>query len=535
MHPSQPVQRLSVQRPSLQRWRPALTTAALALAAFSPLVFPRAHADAPTTTIPSTAPATMPMASAAPTTDAATQPDDKATEVTVVSRGSLHLMLTLDGVFVPQNPFEVKLQPKAYSGDYIIIAAAAPGSVVKQGDVLLQLKAEPFEREISSAVVDLTTAQASLDKAKVDELVGKKTDEMGLIAAEQDMDYAQANLKHWDNLDGSMFLLAAHLNTDVAQFEFESAADELDQLKKMYKSEDLTNETADIVMKRSERTVEIYKKMVQLTDAGAQHVDDLDATEARLMLARGVEQAQLAYNTFSANASAEEAGRDAQLAAAEVAVDTAKHHLNDLQDDSTLRKITAPFDGVVEYGSFAHKAWTEVDSQTLAVGQKVTAGQALMTELKPGALSVIASCPESQVTLLPTGTHVTIVPAAIGSVSYDGVCQSASMFGAAGGDGQAFDIPMTIGAADVRLAPGFKADVHVDAGKRDHVLLVPATAVSRGVVWVRRPAAAGETGTTVDEPRLVTVGQSDGFQMEILSGLKEGEKVLTQAKKPGQS
>jgi len=58
------------------------------------------------------------------------------------------------------------------------------------------------------------------------------------------------------------------------------------------------------------------------------------------------------------------------------------------------------------------------------------------------------------------------------------------------------------------------------------VLLVPASAVWHGKVWVH--TAGGK-----DQPRPVAVGRTDGQQVEVRSGLADGDVVLTKAKKPG--
>jgi multidrug efflux pump subunit AcrA (membrane-fusion protein) len=56
---------------------------------------------------------------------------------------------------------------------------------------------------------------------------------------------------------------------------------------------------------------------------------------------------------------------------------------------------------------------------------------------------------------------------------------------------------------------------------------VPATAVWRGKVWTSPP------GSNEEEARRVVTGASDGQDVEIKSGLAEGDTVLTQAKRPG--
>jgi multidrug efflux pump subunit AcrA (membrane-fusion protein) len=70
---------------------------------------------------------------------------------------------------------------------------------------------------------------------------------------------------------------------------------------------------------------------------------------------------------------------------------------------------------------------------------------------------------------------------------------------------------------------GMAASVAIEAGRADDVLVVPITAVQgavqTGTVWV-----VGDDGTPTQ--RQVTLGLSDGDQIEVRDGLIEGESVL---------
>ncbi|WP_116450363.1 efflux RND transporter periplasmic adaptor subunit [Blastococcus litoris] len=76
--------------------------------------------------------------------------------------------------------------------------------------------------------------------------------------------------------------------------------------------------------------------------------------------------------------------------------------------------------------------------------------------------------------------------------------------------------------AGVTVFAGMGATVRVQAGTAEDVLVVPITAVQGSVqtgnVWV-----VGEDGT--EEQRAVTLGLTDGEQIEVREGLAEGEQV----------
>ncbi len=77
--------------------------------------------------------------------------------------------------------------------------------------------------------------------------------------------------------------------------------------------------------------------------------------------------------------------------------------------------------------------------------------------------------------------------------------------------------------ADVRVFPGLVADVTIAGGIAENVLIVPMTAVQgaadTGIVYVIL-----DDGTQEERP--VTLGLSDGVNVEITEGLSEGELIL---------
>jgi multidrug efflux pump subunit AcrA (membrane-fusion protein) len=218
--------------------------------------------------------------------------------------------------------------------------------------------------------------------------------------------------------------------------------------------------------------------------------------------------------------------RQTSLVAARAAADEAQKHLDRLKRDREFFTVTSAIDGVVVYGSFNHQAWHPIEPDVLAPGQKAQMDQVLMTVYSPGKLRLAAQCPENQVSYFQPGTKVRVAPVALSDVAYQGVCQPPPAVTEAQGPRQVFNVIVDLPSVDPRLAPGFSADVNLDAGVCKGVLLVPATAVWRSKVWTAPPTSGAE------EARRVVVGATDGQEIEIKSGLAEGDTVLTQANRP---
>ena len=81
---------------------------------------------------------------------------------------------------------------------------------------------------------------------------------------------------------------------------------------------------------------------------------------------------------------------------------------------------------------------------------------------------------------------------------------------------------------DSRLRPGMFAEIQVSLPERRQVLLVPQTAITfspfGNSVFV---VDAGDGGDTVVRSAYVNVGESRGDLVEILSGLRDGEEIVT--------
>ncbi|MDJ0349328.1 efflux RND transporter periplasmic adaptor subunit [Cryobacterium sp. PH29-G1] len=183
----------------------------------------------------------------------------------------------------------------------------------------------------------------------------------------------------------------------------------------------------------------------------------------------------------------------------------------------TFAKVLAPISGVLSALGVIH-------GQSVAVGDST--GQ-----VAPPSFSVSgALSPEQQYRLLtkPTEATVTITngPAPFTCTS---LTITSPLAGAGTvGDGGSAD-PGTSGTtvtcaipAEVTVFSGLAAQITIAAGLAENVLVVPTTAVKgsaeTGVVWFVLPGG----GT---EERPVTLGMTDGINVQVIDGLVEGDLI----------
>ncbi len=211
----------------------------------------------------------------------------------------------------------------------------------------------------------------------------------------------------------------------------------------------------------------------------------------------------------------------------------------------TIRSETPNPDGSIAYRTVTVKAGAAgvLSSLPVLVGQSVAIGDTV-AQVAPASFSVVATLPAAeQYRLLNkptegktaisggpapfTCTGLTITTPLAGSDS-GGNGSSSGSAGSAGGSGSGSGG----GTATVRCAvpagvtvfSGLAAKLTIDGGKAADVLVVPTTAVegAAGSGTVYLPSAGGGKPAK----QAVTLGLTDGVNVQITGGLKKGDTIL---------
>lgn len=174
--------------------------------------------------------------------------------------------------------------------------------------------------------------------------------------------------------------------------------------------------------------------------------------------------------------------------------------------------ITAPTSGVV--------------SNLLAKqGAFVNVGDPVAQIAGGGRLTLKALLPASKAAYLGSISGATITPRGNKGSGIDLAQYGGKLMSSAAGTGQSGYIPVYFSFdSSAPVTPGTASEVYLRGLKRSGVITVPVTSVSEEMgekfVYVR-------TGAHEYEKRPVTLGGNDGQRVEITSGLKAGDDVVT--------
>ncbi|MGC8641268.1 MAG: hypothetical protein ACP5XB_15495, partial [Isosphaeraceae bacterium] len=193
---------------------------------------------------------------ARPKGEANTSKSTSVPATTKVEKGPFKVEVELAGVFESTRMAEVSLRPNAWSLPLVVERAVELGAPVKQGDILVELDRTKIDKAIQDAEVDLAQGELALKHAEEELPVLEKLLPIDLAAAERAKAQADEDLTRFLEIERPNSEKQANFMVKSAVESLEYAKEELRQLEKMYRSKDLTEETEEIILRRTRFQVE---------------------------------------------------------------------------------------------------------------------------------------------------------------------------------------------------------------------------------------------------------------------------------------
>lgn len=209
---------------------------------------------------------------------------------------------------------------------------------------------------------------------------------------------------------------------------------------------------------------------------------------------------------------------------ARLALSDAEEGLRIAQDVLEDYTITSPIDGTVIEKNY--KAGDNIDPSTAATSGQ-SAYMAVIYDMS--RLTFDMNVSELDVARLEVGQSVTFTSDAVEGVTFTGHVDKININGTTVSGNTNYPVTIVIDEGE-GLYPGMNVSATILVEELGSVLCVPADAVQRGnTVYVAGKGALNDAGELTDatklEERQVELGRADNENIEILSGLEEGETV----------
>lgn len=447
------------------------------------------------------------------------KPAEDGEETVAAKKGNLTPLYELEATYEAVDSAEFKLKLEGYQGELTVVKVAPAGEIVKKGDLLFALDKTPIEKQIAAVENDLRAARAAYEKQQADLTIGAKADALGLAQAMTAVKDAETALKSFEEVEGKHMVAQVELNVKFMDDALHDQTEELAQLEKMYKSEELTNATSEIVVRRARRNLERTKTSLEMGRAEAANVKNVKYPQMLHNLVHAIEVAKNQLDGVKSAQALSKVQRDVEAAKSKTALSQLEEQLAKLRKDLELFAWHSPIDGRVYYGQFQHGTWATCEQVTpmLTPGEKVQAGQVLLTVCGPRTRAK-ADLAETDFFDVGPGLEATVAPAASPDAKAEGTVKTKSTVkGATAG----FELRIEFKEAPQDLLPGMKGKATIRGKELKDVVLVPSTAVAnQGGKCTLQVSKDGKSA-----PREVTIGKSDGKLTQIKTGLEAGEKV----------
>jgi multidrug efflux pump subunit AcrA (membrane-fusion protein) len=449
-----------------------------------------------------------------------------------VARQPFKVEVEVDGVFEAVERHEVSLQPEVWTS-LKVEKAVDEGTSVTKGEPILWLETKQLDQELRDLEFSRELGYLSLKQAEVELQSLEKSVPLDLESARRSRQVAVEDLGYFLQVDEDHKKRSAEESLKSAEHSLEDAQEELDQLEQMYKADDLTEETEEIILKRAKRSVD--RGNFYLESSRLRHDRTL-----QFLLPREKHQVQESATRAELNLAKAEATLPTQLETKRIELEKLQHahqqteeKLAFLRADRELMVVEAPASGVVFYGESERGKWSTAASirSKLRPGGTVGANSVLMTIVPPGPLVVRVDVPEDKFRYFKEGTPATIEPKAYPDAEYRGTSARVSPIAVKDGvyDGR---ISFEAGDDDPQPLVGMTCKVVLIPYSRDDALTVPSQAVFGEEDDAEQKYVLLHSEDQ-DEPKKqpVEVGEEHKGRVEILSGLDEGDVILLEEPK----
>lgn len=249
-----------------------------------------------------------------------------------------------------------------------------------------------------------------------------------------------------------------------------------------------------------------YNRQKSLFDIGAISQVALDAAKTQL------DNASVALETAKASANLSANVIEPQSeASAKAAVDQAKAAVDLAANSLANCTVTAPISGYIS-------------SKNASVGQTAAQGMEVFGIKNSDSVDVEINVTESVIGSLSVGTSAKID---IKSAKIEGADGVVSVLGEAKNDTTGmYPVKVSINNDDGKIKVGMMADVSLVTDKVDGVLTISQNSVLKSGDKEYVYVADGKKAVKKD----IETGITDGKNVEVLSGISEGDKVITDGK-----
>ena len=316
--------------------------------------------------------------------------------------------VTLNGVFEPVKTQEVKFETEQIASAKIK-KLVPHGSTVNKDDFLVSFDRQAYEKQLKEAERKFATAELTKRESDFANDQFRRTQQLDREAANREWQAAQDSFTGFLEFDRQYSVESAKFSLKRARNSLEYQEEDLRQLERMYKEDELTEESEELVLTRARRAVESAKFYLRNTEVRTERTLKQSLPREHEAKKAAHERAKMKYEKTKLSLEIARKKKDLEIAAAREKFNEEKEALNELQADAEKLVLSSPANGIVFYGALNNGLISDKQSP-MKKGTTVTKDQFVMTIVNPKKLQVRTTVTEKDIAKLNVGMIGTAKP-----------------------------------------------------------------------------------------------------------------------------
>ncbi|MEW6744846.1 MAG: hypothetical protein AB1486_18990 [Planctomycetota bacterium] len=433
--------------------------------------------------------------------------------------------LERSGTFVPAKATVIELWPQAYSGELLVMEAVPHGSPVNEGDVIARLWTRPIDEQLQQAELDLDSTRIAhentVERAEIDEQAAREA----LENARASLERAQRAFEGYEQHELAFRARSAEMSEMWARHSIEDQEDELAQLEAMYREDELTDATEEIVLKRSRRDLARSRESFKMQQDRRKYEVAFSEAIQTAAQREAVKNQKAGLERLMRSQELERRARRDGLVRSEDSFRKKREHLERLRQDRELFTIRAPRSGVLLHGSPGDYEPGKV-APRYEKGSTARTRTGLFTIHQPGKLEVAIDIPEPKMATTHPGMAAKIRTVYDPAVEVIGALRTERFPSAAsaGAGENSYAARVEFDAPLPGIQPGMRAKVAIVLEALEGVIVLPKAAVfgtgDEAHCYVAR------AGSEDFQEVAVKLGPSNEKEIVITEGVTAGDRVL---------
>ncbi len=461
--------------------------------------------------------------------------EDSKADTVELKKEPLRLTVRLTGTFESKQAATVRLKGEEFTA-FEVLNAVKHGASVRKGEVLIRFNEQKYneafadrKRALRLSEIALKEEEIALRYLETRQPITRETQDRQKREADEDLAYFFNTEQNWTKRQIDMMLKRS-------DFSLESAKEELKQLEKMYKADDLVEETEEFILKRTKFMVEMqdfFNEMMR------EDMSRMKGTLLPRMETTTKTTAKLADLDF--RKSKETFGFVLEQAKLKLEKSTETHKklvesYNKFVADKQMLQLRSPADGVVYYGEYSGETskgkWSGAAQLAggLKVKDTVKNDQVLFTIVDPTASLMRATVTEKDLRWVHPGVSGKVQPTAFPNIRLNAKVAEINGYPSPAND---FVTLLSVEVpGGTKIYPNMTGSVDLTVYDKKDSILVPTTALKREELeddsWSHAYAFVLCKGGTTSKVK-VRLGEVKGDKTEVLGGISEGAKVYKKA------